>query len=270
MRLSENEKSVIKDNVHKYVVINGIQYFCKMAENNCNEMIANRLANFVGINCAEYHLVKIDEALYYLSYSFNNLGKFKIGKEFIGLNYYANTLYNMWHAIENNYPRECKELMLDLVKVFIFDIFMLNGDRHAGNYAIVEEDGKPKIYIFDNESIFESIFRVELSPKFNKSDYLRNDGRIIRNPEATIGMKQNMELLNYFLATSSKEFEDLVIDFYNRMTPDVVYKVILDIEKDEDIIIFDKNYNMELYKRNYQLIGELLIDRGLINKEKGR
>ena len=79
-----------------------------------------------------------------------------------------------------------------------------------------------------------------------------------------------MELLNYFLATSSKEFEDLVIDFYNRMTPDVVYKVILDIEKDEDIIIFDKNYNMELYKRNYQLIGELLIDRGLINKEKGR
>ena len=99
---------------------------------------------------------------------------------------------------------------------------------------------------------------------------MRNGGRIIRNPEATIGMKQNMELLNYFLATSSKEFEDLVIDFYNRMTPDVVYKVILDIEKDEDIIIFDKNYNMELYKRNYQLIGELLIDRGLINKEKGR
>ena len=106
-------------------------------------------------------------------------------------------------------------------KVFIFDIFMLNGDRHAGNYAIVEENGKPKIYIFDNESIFESVFRVELSPKYDKRDFLRNGTRIIRNPKATIGMKQNMELLEYFLTTSSNYFCKLVVDFYNKLAFDI-------------------------------------------------
>lgn len=173
----------------------------------------------------------------------------------------------MWYVVEKEYPKECKDLIFDLVRVFIFDIFMLNGDRHAGNYAIVEENGKPNIYIFDNESIFESIFRVELSPKYSKRDFLGNGTRIINDPSATIGMKQNMELLEYFLITSSKLFCDLVIDFYNKLTPDVVYNVILEVEKFTGITNYDKDYNMKLYKKNYELIGDLLKDMNFIKKE---
>jgi len=182
--------------------------------------------------------------------------------DLIGIDYFSNTIYNLWYVVEKEYPKECKDLIFDLVKVFIFDIFMLNGDRHAGNYAIVEENGKPKIYIFDNESIFESVFRVELSPKYDKRDFLRNGTRIIRNPKATIGMKQNMELLEYFLTTSSNYFCKLVVDFYNKLAPEVVYSNILEKEKSTGIINHDKDYNMELLRRNYELIGDLLKDKG--------
>ena len=239
MKLTEKQKEELLSKEHNYVDIDGVQYFCKVAKNDCNEILAYRLASLVGINCPLYHIVRVNKDLYYLSYSFNNLGNFKRGKD----------------------------LIFDLVKVFIFDIFMLNGDRHAGNYAIVEENGKPNIYIFDNESIFESIFRVELSPKYSKRDFLGNGTRIINDPSATIGMKQNMELLEYFLITSSKLFCDLVIDFYNKLTPDVVYNVILEVEKFTGITNYDKDYNMKLYKKNYELIGDLLKDMNFIKKE---
>ncbi len=267
MKLTEKQKEEIVSKEHDYVNLDGIEYFCKIAKNDCNEILAYRLASLVGINCPIYHIVKINEELYYLSYSFNNLGKFKSGKDLIGIDYFSNTIYNLWYVVEKEYPKECKDLIFDLVKVFIFDIFMLNGDRHAGNYAIVEENEKPKIYIFDNESIFESVFRVELSPKYDKRDFLRNGTRIIKNPKATIGMKQNMELLEYFLTTSSNYFCKLVVDFYNKLAPEVVYSNILEIEKSTGIINHDKDYNMELFRRNYELIGDLLKDKGLIKKE---
>lgn len=267
MKLTEKQKAELLSKEHNYVDIDGVQYFCKVAKNDCNEILAYRLASLVGINCPLYHIVRVNKDLYYLSYSFNNLGNFKRGKDLIGIDYFSNTIYNLWYVVEKEYPKECKDLIFDLVKVFIFDIFMLNGDRHAGNYAIVEENGKPNIYIFDNESIFESIFRVELSPKYSKRDFLGNGTRIINDPSATIGMKQNMEFLEYFLITSSKLFCDLVIDFYNKLTPDVVYNVILEIEKFTGITNYDKDYNMKLYKKNYELIGDLLKDMNFIKKE---
>ena len=80
-------------------------------------------------------------------------------------------------------------------------------------------------------------------------------------------MKQNMELLEYFLTTSSNYFCKLVVDFYNKLTPEAVYSNVLEIEKATGITNHDKDYNMELFRRNYELIGDLLKDKGLIKKE---
>ena len=44
-------------------------------------------------------------------------------------------------------------------------------------------------------------------------------------------------------------------------------KNILEIEKSTGITNHDKDYNMELFRRNYELIGDLLKDKGLIKKE---
>ena len=74
--------------------IDGVEYFCKSSDNEVNELVACKLAKIVGINCVEYHLVKVDGIYYYLSYSFNNIGKFKRGSDFIGKSGKDNTLYS--------------------------------------------------------------------------------------------------------------------------------------------------------------------------------
>ena len=47
-----------------------------------------------------------------------------------------------------------RHLVNDLVKVFLYDIFLLNGDRNLGNIGILESDGKAYLYILDNEFVF--------------------------------------------------------------------------------------------------------------------
>lgn len=76
--------------------------------------------------------------------------------------------------------------------------------------------------------------------------------------------------LEYFLSSSSNEFCNLVIDFYYKLTPEVVYNTFLKIEQEENIRISNKDYNIKLYRENYELIGNLLEERGFINKVKGR
>ncbi len=269
MKLNEEQKEYLRGKGHSFVVIDGVEYFCKSSDNEVNELVACKLAKIVSVNCVEYHLVKVDGIYYYLSYSFNNIGKFKRGSDFVGKSSGDNTLYSIWNAFESEYPDECKELMLDLVKMFIFDIFLLNGDRHSGNYAVVEDDGKHKVYMFDNDETFQSLFRVVLSAKYDRYDYVRRTNRIIKD-NVSFSTRDNNEMLEYFLSSSAKEFCDLVVDFYYKLTPDVVYNVFLKIEQEENIRISNKDYNIKLYRENYELIGSLLEERGFINKVKGR
>lgn len=269
MKLNGEQKEYLKGKDHSFVVIDGLEYFCKSSDNEVNELVACKLAKIIGINCAEYYLVKLNGIYYYLSYSFNNIGKFKRGSDFIGKSSEDNTLYNIWNAFESEYPDECKELMLDLVKIFIFDIFLLNGDRHSGNYAVVEKDAKHKVYMFDNDETFQSLFRVVLSATYDTHDYVKRPSKIIKKNLA-YSTRGNNEILEYFLSSSSKEFCNLVIDFYYKLTPEVVYNTFLKIEQEENIRISNKDYNIKLYRENYELIGNLLEERGFINKVKGR
>lgn len=47
MKLTEKQKEEIVSKEHNYVDIDGIEYFCKIAKNDCNEILAYRLAPFI-------------------------------------------------------------------------------------------------------------------------------------------------------------------------------------------------------------------------------
>ena len=64
MKLTEKQKEEIVSKEHDYVNLDGIEYFCKIAKNDCNEILAYRLANIVGINCPLYHIVRVYKDLY--------------------------------------------------------------------------------------------------------------------------------------------------------------------------------------------------------------
>lgn len=123
--------------------------------------------------------------------------------------------------------------------------------------------------MFDNDETFQSLFHVVLSAKYDRYDYVRSTNRIIKD-NVSFSKRDNNEMLEYFLSSSAKEFCDLVVDFYYKLTTEVVYNVFLGIEQEENIRISNKDYNIRLYRENYELIGNLLEERGFINKEKGR
>ena len=71
------------------------------------------------------------------------------------------------------------------------------------------------------------------------------------------------------MGTSSSEYSDLVVDFYQKLTPEYVLSVFSKYEQDG--IVLDKverDYYLVLYKMNYNLIGKLLVERGLIDGQR--
>ena len=82
MMLSKKDEEIILSSDHQFIEIDGIEYFCKYADGGGIELVANKLARLISINCSKDYLVNINGELYYLSYSFYNLGNFKRGDEF--------------------------------------------------------------------------------------------------------------------------------------------------------------------------------------------
>ena len=214
MKLSKKDEEIILSSDHQFIEIDGIEYFCKYAEGGGIELVANKLARLISINCFKDYLVNINGELYYLSYSFYNLGNFKRGDEFnVKNSLKSNSLYDLWLS-------------------------------------------------------FEDAFRVLLNAKMNSDDRLEKYSSISLGGNTTLSMEKNIEILEYFLATSSKEFSNLVVDIYNKLTPEVVEAVFSEVEKEENITFDEKEYNMKLYRENYRMITELLVERGLIDGQR--
>ena len=264
MKLTEKQKEELLSKEHNYVDIDGVQYFCKVAKNDCNEILAYRLASLVGINCPLYHIVRVNKDLYYLSYSFNNDGIFKDGNR-LGIK--SNGLYDIWMFFEKNYPKDSEKLTYQLIRVYLFDIFMMNSDRNLGNLGILIRDGVADLCILDNEYVF-SDFGANLLPKLFFDDRLKSykcaDSLDNRLP---ICVLKNIESLEYFLATSAQEFYDIVLEFYNTLTPDLILLEMKKLNK-MGFTLENQEYSLILYKKYYELIGNLLLERGILDGKR--
>lgn len=266
MKLDENTLIKLPDYEHEFITFEGKSYFCKRAIDEGLELVGNRLANKMGILSSKDYLVKTPDGLFYLSYNFNNDAKF-ISAAKLGIK--LSNLYSAWDRLENLYPTEVEKLMQQLVKVFLFDIFLMYGDRHLGNYGILENVNQRDIAILDNDLIFSDTEYVRLKPKYNAEDKLRtysNTG--VSHKKSSFSILHNMENLEYFIATTSKEFYPIIKEFYNVLTPDLIYEVIKQIEHEENIKFYELEYMMMLYNENYKGITNLLKMRGIINGER--
>ena len=149
----------------------------------------------------------------------------------------------------------------------MFDIFLLNSDRNLGNFGILEHDYDYDLVILDNEFIF-SDFGVNLYPKLDRDDELNcysSKKTITRN--LSLGMIFNLKSLEYFIATSSKEFYSLLEEFYQILTPEyIMYE--LDKLNEKGYVLEEQEKFVKLYEIYYSLIGDLLLERGIISGQK--
>ena len=74
---------------------------------------------------------------------------------------------------EKNYPKDSEKLTYQLIRVYLFDIFMMNSDRNLGNLGILIRDGVADLCILDNEYVF-SDFGAKLLPKLFFDDRLKS------------------------------------------------------------------------------------------------
>ena len=254
IKLNEEQEKYIDEYNNGSIIIGGKKYYFKLIPSMSYglEIVAEHLANLAGIKCAHYEVVTINDLNYYLSL---DLGQDKNYASAYELGFFDNSLYNIWNELELRYPDNKEYIMQEIVKIFMFDILLLNDDRNYGNYGFIIDGNKLKdVYILDNESILQS-GEVVLSSKLEYGDKLNSETNV-KIPER---LEESINELDYFLQTSSSEYYDIFKGMYDKLTPDVVKN-----ELDNVGINYQSKIDLiNIYKENYALIGELLQKRGL-------
>lgn len=252
MELTEQDKTIIKENINKFVILNGKKYYVKEAPTNyeTTELIAQDLAKLLDIKCAKYESVNIDGTFYYLSEDLNEQGKLIPIDVFMPNKL---SLIDCWISLEKNFLNADK-LMYDIVKIYLFDILFLNSDRHFGNIGLLQTKENVEVVMLDNEFAFDTL-EVTLTAKYSRGEESFSfDKEKYRKCERYL--KNNLEELAYFLDVSSQEFINLFIDMYNKCPVSVVEEILKMHDKLHVKIFID------LYRKNYELIGTLIKSRG--------
>ena len=144
-------------------IYNGKKYYYKRTKNITdfyNEMIAEKIANRLGISCCHYFLGTCLDEEGTISECFEN-------PNYISMNDYLkekypesdpderNNLEDIWNAFYHDFSEKTvNKLMTELVNIFMFDILIGNYDRHNENYGLViDGDNTHFAPLFDNEKM---------------------------------------------------------------------------------------------------------------------
>ena len=270
LKLNNEEKKLVLDNYDYlndkgFVSLRGITYYIKLEEAIDVELIVEKAAQLVGINTAHYEIVNINGNYYYLSESLSNKGEIQEAYKVIGFDYdrefSVGSLYYVWNKIQNKFPQKCEYLMKQIVKIFLFDILLMEDDRNNSNWCFISSGEDIDVWIFDNEY---SLVTSKDSAQISSLPYYVDDIDAEYVSIYASNIEKNMVNLDYFLNTSSDEFIDLLRSMYAILTPEVIAGIINGIEKENNRINSDKDKYIESYRRNYQEIGNLL------NKKRDR
>jgi hypothetical protein len=256
------------------------------------ELVVEKACKAINLHCAHYEIVKIFDTYYYLSEDINTYGTFKklseidnemndkfvriddktklneIAKDdplvsniydrpFLIENMDSNvSMYNVWVLLEKKYGKEyIEELMRDLIKTYVLDILFYNSDRHASNFGVLESNGKPTLYVFDNSLSFDNSKNAALSAKYMKYE---DD-----NTSSRDNLINNLRDLREFLSTSSEEYNQLCMQIINKLSPEYIGRIMFEVINENNLDEFRDDYFYIKYKNNYELLYSMIHKRGL-------
>lgn len=280
MVLTEAQKELVANNIEDIVAINNKKYYIKPLNTNFStaymEIVAEKLANILGIPCAHYEVAEItNNKKVYLSevigdkdtyIDYNNIqfnipdspdAAYTIKRQY--------SLYTLWHKIESKYPEYSQNIIHDVIKMYLFDFIFLHSDRHTGNWGLLKTDEGIKAVILDNEGLFDAWPNTYVTSKYYSSDDLSQ----YHNWESLDCSDHDASYLNeleYFLKTSSEEYTELLNEMLDLVPPSVVSQVFMDTENEFNDKIKLKDSYLNLYKNHYQRLEELLGRRSVDGK----
>lgn len=252
IKLREEELKLIYRKKRGILVKDSGTYYFKEAFEDGIELIVERLAKLVGIKCAHYEFLNIKGKRFYLSQMIANEDKFYTLED---LDFNERNLTELRNSLNTFYPKYVDYIMEQIIKIYLFDIIILNPDRRGANIGIYyQKDERPDIYIFDNEEAFYKgsstyyVARDVIIPLLARN-FLFNT-KVVSN--------SNVEDLLFFIKEYGEEYFELFKKMLEILTPDVVSDIISSIEKEEKREFYMKEVYLETYVSNYNKICEVL------------
>ena len=245
-----------------------------------NEVIGYYVSKEMGIFSPYYKIVipniNIFERVFVISDNLNNYGVFKTFEKLGMSEYKCGSLYEIKYFLENelsyrfNISEYLPNILLDIIKVYIFDILMGNWDRYNQNWGLIFRKDGVNLAIFDNEFIMD--YRLPaLSSSINTDTW----ASIKKNTSDK--RKTLKDEIKQFLSNASEEYQDLFLTVFHKFNPNYFQNLLVRLEKEETIItnkglkpfLIDNLVDyVYLYQNNYNLIEEAIEEFRKENKQK--
>lgn len=250
-------KEMTGPNIYTFMY-NGDKYYFKtsVVGSLYNELVAYEIANILGINSICYDIASYGGYVGVLSKNFVGNNKyipmsFILKKVYGVYNNEANNLDDIWDALYIYFKdfEIVKNLMDEIVNLFLFDVIIGNSDRHNDNYGILISDNGIHIQAFDNMLMGDenAIYYNEYSMKVSYNlQILEND-----IPDNSI---------KDFLSISDSLYTDRFINMLTVLDDDVLNYVISNVERRTKSRINDniKKSILSKLKSNKMLLKSLI------------
>lgn len=236
IKLNEEILKIIKESDFVSPIkvdIEGIYYYVKK-DADFLELVGEELARIIGLKCAHYEPLVIDNENYVISRDLASLGVFEVFREFRENGDY--NLYNIWNLIEED-NLNSETLMRDVVKMYVYDYLFMNSDRNFANFGLLNGE----FVILDNGEIFDN----EIPP------------RISSNCELDVASDIYQDIA-YYLESSDDAFIKSFIEVYDKVTPEYLESVLDSVEDKWHINLPTKKKIITMYKWHYINIEEII------------
>lgn len=257
------------------------------------ELISEEFIKNIGLETAHYDLAIFNNSIGVISYNFEKDNYTYEDLYRIFWNYYhnvikdnehlydlpkfddveeafdvLNNLDDIWYALEHNYqdyPNKQEivyKLMKDIIKLFIFDLFMNQKDRHCSNYMICTN--------------LNDKYDVSLGPVFDYGNSLFNNNGLDDSIKADINnynskaKVSNKEVLITFLNKSSIEYKNMFFEVFETLTPQNFLDAVKRVEErcNGNIPINIKKKICMNFLSNYNEISDIINNYEETNNKK--
>lgn len=258
MVINNNTKIEIleKKNSTTKLKIDGIVYYAKK-DPNFYEVICSEIAKVCGLKCFSYEPIVINNEIrdclgehfftnntlptenvnYVFSKDISYEGDFISFVDFFEDRRHTCSLYDIWNVLEQKIPDKCSNIMNQVILMYIFDFLIMNSDREALNYGILNNE---YLVILDNQASFTEWVQT-IAPE-----------------DSSIFSDNMSEDIEEFLSISSNETLKLFEEILVRLKPEVFNKVLNNIERCNLINIPNKRSIQAKYRINYYKIYKIL------------
>jgi hypothetical protein len=222
------------------LVISGSLYYVKKDE-RLKEYLGYKLAKLCGLNCFKYKVLKINGTFYIISRDINETLSFNSASTLVGAH------HEIYLIIEDlkKLPFTTNNTIQDFLKMYLFDMLFINGDRHYRNWGLVEIDNEYRVIIFDNENIF-SIFLP----------YIRFSNTIFSNTSKSY-LSRIYEDLREFLKKCPTEYLAELYKMIDKAEIENVTAIIKTIEEENNMQMDPKL--LQTFTTHYKKIRDIII-----------